>query len=213
MTRIYLVRHASTGWNQHGQYQGHSDVALSEEGRRQARLLAKRLASEELHLFFASDLSRALETAQIVAATYGQPVTPLLGLREVNFGLWEGLTFREISEKYADLATQWRLNPGQVGIPRGEGFAKVEERGCRVITDLVATYPDKNLLVVSHGGTIRAILCGLLGLPLDRLWCLAQDNTAVNIVDFYDGRPVLALFNDTHHLGHLHEPELDGEGL
>lgn len=213
MTRIYLVRHARTGWNQHGQYQGHSDVALSEEGRRQARLLAKRLAGKDLHFFYASDLSRALETAQIVAAAYGQPVIPLMELREVNFGLWEGLTFQEINEKYAGLATQWRLNPGQVGIPQGEGFAEVKERACRVIMDLVARHPDKNILVVSHGGTIRAILCGLFGLSLDRLWCLAQDNTAVNIVDFYEGRPVLTLFNDTHHLEHLHEPEPGGEGL
>ncbi|TDA69446.1 MAG: histidine phosphatase family protein [Clostridia bacterium] len=213
MTRLYLVRHASTGWNKHGQYQGHSNVALSDAGRQQARLLAKRLADKDLHFFYASDLSRAFETAQIVAAAYGQPVTPLMELREVNFGLWEGLTFQEINEKYAGIATQWRLNPGQVGIPQGERFAEVQERACRVITDLVARHPDKNLLVVSHGGTIRTILCGLLDLSLDRLWGLAQDNTAVNIIDFYDGRPILTLFNDAHHLEHAHGPEPDGEGL
>lgn len=210
-TRVYLVRHGETFWNSQGQYQGHSNVDLSDTGRAQARALAGELAGVELAAVYASDLGRAMETASIIAAPHGLVPVAVPELREVNFGRWEGLTFAEIDRDYAELARQWRTSPGQVLFPMGENFAQVKERAYQKIIDLVNEHLDQNILVVSHGGTIRSIICAVLDVPLDKIWCFRQDNTAVNIIDFYEQRAILSLLNSTHHLVRLHEASSPGE--
>ena len=98
MTRITFIRHGQTLWNQLRKYQGHSDIPLNSTGIQQARRVAERLSKETLHAVYSSDLSRAVQTAQAIAQKHELSVQTLGGFREMDFGLWEGLTYEEIME-------------------------------------------------------------------------------------------------------------------
>ena len=97
MTEIIIIRHGETEWNQTGRFQGHSDVPLSETGRAQAEALGRNLALDHVDVIYASDLTRALETAAPLAARFGLTVTPDPLLRELNFGAWEGQSFNDVN--------------------------------------------------------------------------------------------------------------------
>lgn len=200
MTKLILVRHGQTIWNHEFRYQGHTDVPLTEEGLRQAEKVAGRLAKEQVGTVYASDLGRAAQTAQTIAARHGQPVFLLSALREVNFGLWEGKTYQEVKREYTDGLTDWFNRPADILIPQGETFQQVKERAYAAILEVVKQHEGETVVVVSHGGTIRTILCAALELHLNRLWCIKQDNTAVNILEFYQDKAFVSMVNDTHHL-------------
>lgn len=200
MTKLILVRHGLTTWNHDFRYQGHTNVPLAEEGMQQAEKVADRLAKEQVGAIYASDLDRAAHTAQTIAARHGLPVALLPALREVNFGAWEGKTYQEIQQEYTDSVRDWYNKPAEIRIPRGETFLQVKERAIAAITDVVARHAEETVVVVSHGGTIRTILCAVLELDLNKVWCIKQDNTAVNILEFYQDKVLVSLVNDTHHL-------------
>ena len=199
MTKLILVRHGQTLWNHASRYQGHSDIELSDAGRAQARMLAERLADEELQAVYASDLKRAMETASIIAEPHGLSVELQPQLREINFGAWEGLTYQEIKTRYSDIADNWHASPGQVQIPNGESFQELTARANSAILSLIKKHDQATIAVVTHGGTIRSIICALLGVDLNNLFRIRQDNGALNIIDYYDGYGILGLLNDTHH--------------
>lgn len=200
MGRIFLIRHGQTLWNHSMRYQGHMDIPLSDVGLEQARLLGERLRSEKLAAVYASDLSRARNTAQWVADPHGLPVQIAPELREMNFGQWEGLTFKEIQARFPEIATSWIKAPGKVQPPEGESFIHLQERACKIIKGIASRHLHESVAVVSHGGTIRAILCGLLGLDLKRIFCFRQDNGAMNVIDFYDEEIIIERLNDSSYL-------------
>ncbi len=202
ITRIYLVRHGQTQSNKEGRYTGHTDVPLTADGLAQARRLAERLKGlEPFEAFYVSDLSRSVHTAEILAETLKPEsfnVTPKL--RESNFGLWEGLTVEEIKARYPDLFARWREDPVSVRAPQGEPLRNLQTRAVEVVDQAIQKHPGKNILVVAHGGTNRAILSHYLGMSLKNFWKLRQENTSLNIVEFYQGRSFISLLNDTSHL-------------
>jgi broad specificity phosphatase PhoE len=160
MTTLIFVRHGETEWNRIGRWQGHTDVPLTEEGKQQAVALAERFVDEKQHFdhVYASDLGRALETAQIVAAALGRPVHPLIELREMHLGGWSGLTSDEIRARYA---ADWDAFERGVDFRRGEhgeSLADLRARVAAVIERLVRDHPGERLLIVTHGGTIRAAI-------------------------------------------------------
>jgi len=200
MAQIILVRHGQTLWNKDLRYQGHSDVALSDDGLRQAEFVAERLSKEKLAAIYSSDLSRASITAERIAQHHSLPVVIRPELREVLFGQWEGLNYNAIKEGWSSEIDEFFVHPTRVTIPGGETFHEVQERTSRVIDEIVKTYPDKTVAVVSHGAAIRTILCTALDISLDRIWAFRQDNTAVNIIDYLGAHNVVRLVNDIHHL-------------
>lgn len=200
MTKLILVRHGLTIWNHELRYQGHSDIPLAEEGLQQAEKVAKRLANEQIGAVYASDLGRAVQTAQTIAERHGLPVNLLPALREVNFGLWEGKSYQELTQEYTKDLKNLFDRPADIMIPQGETFQQVKERASAAIRELIAKHPGETIIAVSHGGTIRAILCAVMGLDLNKLWCIKQDNTAVNVLEFYKDKALVSLVNDTHHL-------------
>ena len=200
MTKVILVRHGQTLWNLEMKYQGHCDVALTEKGVEQARLAAKRLAGEDISAVYASDLSRAFKTAECIAGEHNLPVTSIPGLREINFGEWEGLTFEGINSQWTDGMSKLFSHPDEMVIPGGETFREVKERATSALEKLVADHPNQTIVVVSHGGTIRTLLCAILNIHLNNLWNIKQDNTAINMLEYYDERVMVALVNDVHHL-------------
>jgi len=200
MTKVILVRHGQTLWNLEMKYQGHCDVALTQKGVQQAMLAADRLAGEDICAVYASDLSRAFKTAECIAEKHNLPVNAIPGLREINFGEWEGLTFDKITSQWTEEMSKLFTHPDEIVIPGGETFREVKERATQALAKLVAEHPDQTIVVVSHGGTIRTVLCAVLNIHLNHLWNIKQDNTAINMLEYYDERVVVALVNDVHHL-------------
>ncbi|HWR40050.1 MAG TPA: alpha-ribazole phosphatase [Patescibacteria group bacterium] len=203
MTKVILVRHGQTLWNQERKYQGHSDVALSDLGRKQAELAAERLSREKLDAAYSSDLSRAAETAACIAARHGVPVTTLPALREIMFGEWEGLNYDQITARWPQALEKLWARPSEVVIPGGESFAQVQERAYGAVKEIIARHQGENVLITAHGGTIGVILCAALGMDLDHVWSIRQDNTAVNILEYFGERVQVSLLNDSHHLKDL----------
>jgi broad specificity phosphatase PhoE len=175
VTRILLVRHGETDWNLDRRLQGHSDRPLNDTGREQARALAEEVAREPLEAIYASDLSRAGETARIVADAHGLQVTTLPDLRERHFGSWEGLSDSEIHEQFPD-----EIAKGTLG--DGETREEMDRRVLAALQRIAHEHPDGTVLVVSHGGPLRAVLrhCEIEG--VDRV-----DNCHVLRLEAVDG--------------------------
>ncbi|WP_303104298.1 histidine phosphatase family protein [uncultured Mitsuokella sp.] len=205
MIRFILVRHGQTEWNVGGRYQGQSDVALTEEGRQQARLLAENFPVAEVHRIYASDLKRASETADIIAARFGLPVTKDKIFRELSFGDWEGLTYKEIVSRWPDAMENFLRHPDKLNIPHGETFQEVQQRAMKGLYAIMAdpANEDKTIVIVAHGAILRTILTAQLHMSLEYAWSIRQFNTAVNIVRYDEGRPTVELINGTAHLGKL----------
>lgn len=201
MTTLFLIRHGETEWNRSGRWQGHADVPLSDDGRAQARQLAQRLAQER-HAFdgiYASDLGRAFETATIIAAAFDLPVHPLIDLREIHIGDWSGLTSDEIRARFP---AQWADFEVKRDFPRGthgETMTAFQQRAARVIEELVRRHPGERLLVVTHGGVVRAVLqyvSTFTQTPHD----VPIANTSITELHFDDGIPGVVRTNDAAHL-------------
>lgn len=200
MTKVILVRHGQTLWNLEMKYQGHCDVALTEKGIQQAELAANSLATETISAVYSSDLCRAFATAECIASKHHLQVETVPELREINFGKWEGLTYDKINNQWSDLMAKLFTHPDEIKIPDGETFREVKERSSAALTKLVEKHPNQTIAIVSHGGTIRTILCAVLNIHLNHLWKIKQDNTAINILEYHENEVLVALVNDTHHL-------------
>lgn len=203
-TTLYLIRHGETEWNRTGRWQGHADVPLSSEGRDQAWRLARRLRDEEVHFdhLYASDLSRAFETAQIVARALEIPLRPLSDLREINVGLWSGLTRAEIMGRYPGTFDADASPPG------GESREAFGDRVGAALLRLADQHPDQVVGLVTHGGTIRAMLRHVAQLGADLPPLEHIGNTSITIVQFEAGRWRVARFNNMDHLEGDQAPDM-----
>lgn len=199
MTRLFLVRHAASEGDGVPRYWGQSDLPLSPLGIRQAERLRERLAGERFAGAYASDLRRALATAEIVLQPRGLTVAACPELREIDFGACEGLTYAEICERYPDAERFWAAD-GLVGFPNGESTAQVAERVKRFLARLASHEEEAALLVVAHGGPLSLLICLLLGLPHGRWWQFRLDVASLSIIDVYPSGAVLSLLNDRCHL-------------
>jgi probable phosphoglycerate mutase len=200
-TRLYLIRHGSTPLTAEDRFSGAAGVDLSDEGRAQARRLAERLGDEPIRAVYASPLSRTRETAEIVAAPHGLVPVERDGLREISHGRWEGLTRREVEERFAEEYAAWEADPFTFAPQGGETGLGVLARALPVVREVVSAHPAECVAVVSHKATLRLVLSSLLGFDArgyrDRL---DQAPACLNVVDFRDPvRARLMLFNDVSH--------------
>lgn len=201
MTEIIIIRHGETEWNKTGRFQGHSDVPLSAEGRTQAAALGKNLIVDHVDAIYASDLTRAMETAAPLAARFGLPVISDPQLRELNFGAWEGRNFNDVNAENPNAMKNFYTDPEQADIPESEPFPEFQRRVAGRVREIVAHERGKRVVIVSHGASIRILLADLLSMPIRSIWHLSQLNTAVNKIRFEDdGFAVVTLMNDTSHL-------------
>ena len=200
-TRIFLVRHGATVLTAEDRFAGATNVALSDEGREQARRLGLRLAGEPLAAVYASPLDRTVETARLIAQPHELAVETREGLREISHGRWEGLTRGEVEDQFPAEAAAWEEDPFCFAPVGGESGLEVTARALPALLEIVRAHPDERVLVVSHKATIRLLLSSLLGFDPRRYRDnLDQSPAALNIVDFKDSvRARLTLFNDTSH--------------
>jgi probable phosphoglycerate mutase len=200
-TRLYLVRHGATQLTAEARFSGSTGVDLSEEGRHQAAQLGERLRGEGIAAAYCSPLSRSADTAAIIGERCG--LTPVMrdGLREISHGHWEGLTRREVEERFGSEYATWEEDPFTFAPDGGESGVSVLARALPAIREIVTEHVGERVLVVSHKATIRLLLSSLLGFDArgyrDRL---DQAPACLNVLDFKDPvRARLMLFNDTSH--------------
>lgn len=200
-TRLFLIRHGATVLTAEDRFAGSTDVALSDEGREQARRLSERLQGEKMSAIYASPLGRTLETATIIAAPHRLAVVPRDGLREIDHGHWEQLTRRDVEEKFPEEAAAWEEDPYTFAPPGGESGLAVTARALPVLLEIVRAHTSETVAVISHKATIRLLLSSLLGFDPRRYRDnLDQCPAALNIIDFRDAAHArLTLFNDTSH--------------
>jgi alpha-ribazole phosphatase len=195
--RLILVRHGETDWNAQRRYQGWSDLPLNEVGLQQADALAVHLAGEQLDAVYASDLERAMQTAQIIAEGHNQPVIADLRLREISFGDWEGLTFDEVRARWPGEVDAWLGDSLRIAPPSGETLAQVAGRVQDAFNDVAGKNEDRTVLLVAHGGPLRVLLCLALGLDVRAHWRFRLDAASVSELSVYDGEATLVKLNVT----------------
>lgn len=201
MTTLLLIRHGETPWNALGKVQGCKNIFLSESGKAQATLLSQRLHGE-FTTVYTSPLHRAYETAEIICKPTTLSPIAIDGLREVDFGSWEGLTFKEIATMYPTHFNNWLTDDITGAMYDGEGSiqaASLRAKAC--VETLVQKHPNETIVMVSHGGLIKSALIGLFGWPMSMYHHFALGNTCITTIRFNERlKPMLMSLNDTTHL-------------
>ena len=164
MTTLLLARHGESDWNRSKRWQGFADRPLTDLGRQQAQELADRLDDTELDAVYSSDLQRARETAEAVARRRGLEVRTTADLREVDVGSWSGLTRAEAEARFPDAYARWLK--GSEGWEDGESYDQLRDRVVKAIRHIAAGHEGGRVLVVAHGGTIRAVHAAALGVDV-----------------------------------------------
>ncbi len=195
-TTLYLMRHGETDWNRQRRWQAHLDVPLNDTGRAQARELARAVARLPLRAIYTSDLSRAVETARIVAAAFpgGLPVVPEPRFREHHAGALAGHTLDEMRVLFPDWWAADQADPLNTRCPDGgETFRELCARAAAGAEAIAARHPGEAVGVVAHGGSIRALVFEVLRLPAESLDAFALDNCSVTVIEWSETPRLLAL--------------------
>jgi alpha-ribazole phosphatase len=193
VSRLVLLRHAEPADESRGRCYGRLDVGLSPVGRAQAEALAAGLAGLDLDAVYSSPRIRAVDTARPLAAARG--VTPAIheGLREIDFGEFEGRRYEEIEASHPELYRAWMKAPTTVRFPGGESYDDLRLRALQAFEEIRAQ--ATSALVVTHGGVIRAGLAAWLEMPAHAIFRLGQSHCGITIVEWLEGTPVLRLLN------------------
>jgi probable phosphoglycerate mutase len=203
-TRIIAVRHGETAWNVETRLQGHTDIALNDTGRWQAQRLAQALGDEEIAQIYASDLSRAHDTAQAIASIAAKLKTRAVqlhtGLRERAFGMFEGQTHAEIAEKWPEENTRWKHREPHFAPSGGESPTQLIERVARTVNELAAGHLGQQIVLVSHGGVLDMLYRLATNQAVDspRTWELG--NAAINRLLWTPDAITLVGWADARHL-------------
>ncbi len=198
-TRLLLARHGETDWNVQGRWQGQTDIPLNAVGQRQAAKLAVRLADVSFDAAYSSDLKRAYETAEQIAAGRAFDVHPEPRLREIGLGVAEGLTSVEIRSQYTEAFVRWQADRDRPMLG-GEALSAVAARVQSFLDDVTAAHPEGRVLVVSHGAALRVLLCLALGIPPAKFIHFYLGNTALSELRINAHETVLLYLNDTGHV-------------
>ena len=206
MGRLLLVRHGETAWNAEGRLQGSEDISLSEEGRRQARLIGDRLANTSIDVAYSSDQSRAHDTAQHILEGRDVALNPIPELRERSHGVFEGLTPSERKDRYPEMFADSLIKNLDFAPSGGETFRGTNRRMAGWAHGFLQDHLKETVLVVGHGGSLRGAIIAWMGFSDEATWRFVLANCGLSIIDTYADNAVLRLFNDVSHLGGL-EPE------
>lgn len=231
VTTLYLIRHGETEGSEVRRYKGSIDVPMSAKGVEQIKKAADFIGSKvkgqgesdnapKLTAVYCSPLNRALKSAEIIAEPYGLKPVVIRDLRERHFGIWEGLSFDEIREKYPVEFNAWSDNPLKFSPMDGESTLEVRDRVISALSMVLEKHKNENnpptpplakegragfsgedIAIVAHGGVNRIILCHAMGILLENIFRIEQDFGAVNIVEFRDEYPIVKLLNGVNRIG------------
>jgi broad specificity phosphatase PhoE len=200
VTRLIIVRHGRTEWNRVERFRGRADIGLDEVGVKQAESAAKRIGGWPISAIYSSPLRRALTTAEIIAGPLGLNVQKALGIVDIDYGAWQGLSTEDVVAKDGHLYSQWIHSPHKVKFPGGESFAEVTERAASAVNDLIQQHPKETVVLVSHKVICQILILSLLALDSSHFWQITQDVCAMNLFEVRGGIPSALFLNDTCHL-------------
>lgn len=188
--KCYLVRHGQTSWNEAHRFQGWNDIALDTIGMLQAKMLSDYFKQENISHIYTSDLSRALKTAQLIQQKTESPLTISKNLRELNVGNWEGLTWEEITK---DLKVEDQIDEAslfEMGRSGGETLSEFQERIIDYFNKIILKHTNQDIVIVTHGGCVRVILCYILGCDISQRNTLKIDNGSISILEINDRKEI-----------------------
>ncbi|HWH81813.1 MAG TPA: histidine phosphatase family protein [Burkholderiaceae bacterium] len=199
-TRVLAIRHGETAWNVDARIQGQLDIPLNGVGEWQVARLARSLDGEDIAVVYSSDLRRAYQTAEAIAAGHARPIVTDPGLRERGFGVFEGLSYAEINERWPMEAARWRQRDPAFGAPGGETLNAFFARSIATATRLAAAHPGETIALVAHGGVMDCLYRAAARLALDapRSWQLG--NASINRLLYTPQGFTLVGWSDTGHL-------------
>jgi len=203
-TTILLIRHGETAWNAVRRLQGHIDIPLNEEGLRQADALAQALANEPLNAVIASDLQRAMQTANAVAGHHGLTVHTDAMLRERCYGVFEGMLYADISQTYPAEYAAWQARDVDAVMPPGErvaeSFRQFYQRSIDGIARWAVRHPGQTIVIVAHGGVLECAFRAATGRSLDSPRDFEVRNASINRFTYADGKLALDNWGEVDHL-------------
>lgn len=206
---IYLIRHGETDWNNEGKYQGRRNINLNEKGVNQAHKIGKKLKDYNIDHIYSSTLKRAHTTSEIINTYVNRNITTSEDLVEINVGKWEGMTWDKIKLEYEEFLEQWMKDRVNVPMPKGESYGEVQMRAVKFLKDMVENCTYNNVVVVTHGALLRALICEVLSIDLNTGGNFEVDNCSLSHIVYNrekDKFKVITL-NDISHMGNDHDLE------
>jgi alpha-ribazole phosphatase len=203
MPRLLLVRHGDTDFNQRRRFMGYTDIEMSSFGKKQVERLKDYLGGEDIHAVFSSDLQRTMRTAEILSTGRHLAITPCPELRELNYGECEGLSFGEIGDRYPEVAAKCVDFNLDLQFPGGEDYRSLIKRERFFVKRLQKFTRNETVLVVSHSGPLKVLLCHFLGLPMKYSQRLHIDTASLSVIYNNVDYPLLTKLNETSYLKDL----------
>ncbi len=195
-TRIHLIRHGQVEGHGQPRYNGQTDVTLTDLGVEQYHQLENRLSDSHISACYSSDLLRCRTGADIICEQFGIQPVHRRELRELNIGIWEGLTWQEIQSRWPE---EWQARLEdlvQYRVEQGENLLDLEARVMPLVREVLSRHREEEILLVGHGGVNRIILLSAIGAPLKAMFNIEQNYGCLNIIDYYpDGRATVKLLN------------------
>ncbi len=195
---LILIRHGETDWNAQRRYCGFTDIDLNQKGEWQAKKLSERIFQEKIYKIYSSNLKRARNFLKL--AVKDTAVEEISGLREINFGLIEGLNHEEAIKKFPIVYKKWLNNPLGTLLPNAESLIDFAKRVREALKKIISSHPRATVAIFTHAGPIRVILSDILRVNLKAIWQIKQDCANINIVEFLNGKGEIILQNDTSYL-------------
>ncbi len=200
MTKILFVRHGETKWNMDGRIQGQTDIKLSKKGKEQAKKIALRLKDENIGAIYTSNLIRAIDTAKEINKFHNLRIQKSPELNEINFGIFEGMTWDEAEAKYPEVVKEREKNQYKYKFPEGESYEEMWKRIHKKILEIEKKHPKENVLIVGHGGAKRLIMTNFLFSDFNEIKKKGIQNTSITIFDIEKGKVEFHTINDHSHL-------------
>lgn len=200
MLEIIIVRHGETEFNAAETFRGRADIPLNETGLKQAKLLGEFLSTENIDVIYSSPLQRAVKTAEAIATPQKLDVNIVENLNDIDCGDWQGLTLKEVTDRYDDIYQDWLDTPEQVRLPGGESLEEVRFRALSFVQDTVARWGESKIVLVSHRAVNKVLICALLGLDNSMFWSFKLDTGAITRISFDGKRTTLISHNNTSYL-------------
>ena len=188
MLKFLVIRHGETFSNAENRFSGHQDVGLTEKGIWQAGQLANRLKNERIDIAYSSDLKRAIHTARIILQNHSLSLSTEPLFKELSFGDWEGLRYKELDFDEEERLMEWWKYP-DLPLPGGESTFELKERVYSGINKIIEEHNEedkkKTIAIICHGGVARIIISIALDIPIEKIWHIKQYSTALNVIKYF----------------------------
>lgn len=185
--KLYFIRHGQTDWNNEGKIQGSRDTELNEIGLNQAVELSNKVLDSNLKFsrIYSSKQKRALKTAEILGSYTNVECIPTDGLEEVNLGVWEGLSWKEVRDTYPKEYEEWYHNRRYSGAHKGESYQDMIDRVLKALRGIIADNKD-NVVIVTHSAVIKCLLCYITNTPFENMQVFKTENAGITEIDSSD---------------------------